>query len=101
VLDFGCGYGADVIACCRHGIDAVGVERRQFLVESAQQKATELGMGSRFYNVNDCACLAGKNLLVMKMPQWSEPHDHRQVQAGGCPNRLLPSVSWNSWGTED
>src|SRR6185437_212010 len=47
------------VACCRDGIDAVGVERRQFLVESAQQKATELGMGSRFYNVNDCACLAG------------------------------------------
>jgi len=59
VPDFGCGYGADAVACCRDGIDAVGVERRQFLVESAQQKATELGMGSRFYNVNDCACLAG------------------------------------------
>jgi SAM-dependent methyltransferase len=59
VLDYGSGYGADVIACCQHGIDAVGVERRQFLVESAQQKAAEAGVGSRFYNVSECADLAG------------------------------------------
>jgi SAM-dependent methyltransferase len=59
VLDYGCGRGADVIACCRHGLDAVGIERRQFLVENAQQKAVEAGVGSRFYNVNDCPDLAG------------------------------------------
>jgi 2-polyprenyl-3-methyl-5-hydroxy-6-metoxy-1,4-benzoquinol methylase len=56
VLDYGCGHGADVIACCRHRIDAVGIERRQFWVESAQQKAAEAGVGSRFYNVSKLRC---------------------------------------------
>ena len=53
VLDYGCGYGADVLECARHGIDATGLEIRPLLVEGARRRAEKAGVSSSFYQTNE------------------------------------------------
>jgi SAM-dependent methyltransferase len=52
VLDFGCGYGADVIALATLGISAVGIENRQLLVDGACARAAQLNVPAHFYHTS-------------------------------------------------
>jgi SAM-dependent methyltransferase len=79
VLDYGCGYGADVIACCMHGIDAVGIEQRQFMVEGAQERASEAGLSRRFYNVDNCASLEGSFDCILSINSFEHYLDPADV----------------------
>ncbi len=59
VLDYGCGYGADVQDCARHGLDAAGLEIREFLVEGARSRAERAGLACSFYHTSERDRLAG------------------------------------------
>jgi SAM-dependent methyltransferase len=59
VLDYGCGYGSDVAECASRGIEAVGLEHRQFLVDGARQRAEEAGVNGRFYHTSERDQIAG------------------------------------------
>jgi SAM-dependent methyltransferase len=48
VLDYGCGYGIDVVEMRKHGIEAVGLERKPTLIEGARSNAEKAGVWAEF-----------------------------------------------------
>jgi 2-polyprenyl-3-methyl-5-hydroxy-6-metoxy-1,4-benzoquinol methylase len=80
-LDYGCGWGLDVIDCAHHGIDASGVEGREFLVEGARQKAKSAGVSSSFYLNSQCPDLAGAFDCILSVNSFEHYLDPTGVLA--------------------
>jgi 2-polyprenyl-3-methyl-5-hydroxy-6-metoxy-1,4-benzoquinol methylase len=67
VLDYGCGHGADVLECARHGVDATGFEVRPILVEGARRQAQKAGLSSSFYHTNEYADQQGTFDIILSV----------------------------------
>ena len=67
VLDYGCGFGADVLECARHEVDATGFEVRQFLVQGARRRAERAGVRCSFYQTNECTDLQGTVDVILSV----------------------------------
>jgi len=59
VLDYGCGYGADVIDCLHHGINASGFDVRDFVLAAARRQAEGAGVTGPFYRPDESHGLRG------------------------------------------
>ncbi len=79
VLDYGCGYGTDVVACAARGINAAGIEVQPALVDGARERSKKLGFDCLFFHTGENVGLVGAFDYVLSVNCFEHYLDPRDV----------------------
>jgi SAM-dependent methyltransferase len=91
ILDFGCGYGPDLLFLAQEGLNIVGVEIQKDFVTHVNVEAGQLGLGVRAHH-SDALPLLGKFDVIYSMNSFEHFSDPSAILASMAQSLSLDGV---------